>query len=156
MRPPPSRDGNGPDLDEAPQNIRRMLPPDWGEGYPHIWLGTTTEDQAAFDLRWPVLAGIPAVCRFASYEPAIGPLVLRGAVLPHWVICAARASADALAATCPFAGRPTSRLSAPRSVAETKTALAQAAPLLADANRCLADLRTAGKDRSNNGNNAGR
>jgi protein gp37 len=32
-------------LTKRPQNIRDMLPTDWGEGWPHVWLGTTTENQ---------------------------------------------------------------------------------------------------------------
>jgi protein gp37 len=68
-----------PDLDwliltKRPENIRRFLPADWGSGYPNVWLGTTTEDQENFDRRWPKLAAIPAVVRFISYEPAVGPL----------------------------------------------------------------------------------
>ncbi|MCZ7595923.1 MAG: phage Gp37/Gp68 family protein [Hyphomicrobium sp.] len=34
-------------LTKRPQNIRKMLPRDWGdEGYPNVWLGFTAEDQA--------------------------------------------------------------------------------------------------------------
>jgi protein gp37 len=37
-----------PDLDwqlltKRPQNMARFLPPDWGDGYPNVWLGSTTE-----------------------------------------------------------------------------------------------------------------
>ena len=70
-----------PDLDwqlltKRPQNIAKFLPPDWGDGYPNVWLGATAESQAYFDQRWPVLARTPAAVRFVSYEPAIGPLCL--------------------------------------------------------------------------------
>jgi hypothetical protein len=54
---------------------------------PNVWLGTTTEDQTRFDQRWPVLRRIPAVVRFISYEPAIGPVRLdRADVQPDWLI----------------------------------------------------------------------
>jgi protein gp37 len=83
-----------PDLDwqlltKRPQNIHKMLPPDWGDGYPNVWLGTTTEDQETLNQRWPVLASTPARVRFLSYEPAIGPARLLGdpgAMRPDWVI----------------------------------------------------------------------
>jgi protein gp37 len=81
-----------PDLDwllltKRPQNIRKMLPADWGDGYTNVWLGTTAEDQARFDQRWKHLAATPAIVRFVSYEPAIGPLRLpRVNVLPDWLI----------------------------------------------------------------------
>jgi protein gp37 len=75
-------------LTKRPQNIRKMLPADWGNGYPNVWLGTTTEDEVHYRQRWPILAPIPAVIRFISYEPAIGPLgPLADAATPDWIIC---------------------------------------------------------------------
>lgn len=80
-----------PDLDwqlltKRPQNVAKMLPRDWGDGYPNVWLGTTTEDQSAFDQRWQHLRAIPAAIRFLSYEPAIGPLTLSNDSSPNWII----------------------------------------------------------------------
>lgn len=59
----------------------------WLGGDPpaNVWLGTTTEDQKAFDLRWPILAAVPVRVAFISYEPAVGPLEL-GKGRPDWVI----------------------------------------------------------------------
>ena len=75
-------------LTKRPQNIRKMLPLDWGDGFANVWLGTTTEDQQRYDQRWPILASVPAAVRFVSYEPAIGPLRLREEGLqPDWLIC---------------------------------------------------------------------
>lgn len=75
-------------LTKRPQNITKMLPL-WGEGgWPHVWLGTTADDQDHFEQRWPHLAKIPAAVRFISYEPALGPLRLweaRGEE-PDWII----------------------------------------------------------------------
>ena len=74
-------------LTKRPQNIRKMLPSDWGGGYDNVWLGTTAEDQARYDQRWPHLAATPAAVRFISYEPAIGPLRLATSGLqPDWLI----------------------------------------------------------------------
>lgn len=74
-------------LTKRPHNIAAMLPPDWGDGWPHVWLGTTTEDQRAFDERWPILAATPAAVRFVSYEPAIGPLTMtEHHRVPDWLI----------------------------------------------------------------------
>jgi len=74
-------------LTKRPQNIRKRLPPDWGDGYPNVWLGTSAEDQQWFDRRWRILQTIPAAVRFISYEPAIGPLrpPKRGP-FPDWLI----------------------------------------------------------------------
>lgn len=73
-------------LTKRPQNISKMLPADWGAGYPNVWLGTTCEDQKHYDMRWPVLAAVPAAVRFISYEPAIGPLRMVWGK-PDWIIC---------------------------------------------------------------------
>jgi len=44
-----------------------------------IWIGVSVEDQAAADARIPLLLQTPAVVRFVSCEPLLGPLSLR----PH-------------------------------------------------------------------------
>jgi protein gp37 len=74
-------------LTKRPQNILRMLPPDWDDGYRNVWLGTSAEDQAYFDLRWRFLQKVPARIRFISYEPALGKLRLPSdGALPDWII----------------------------------------------------------------------
>lgn len=74
-------------LTKRPENIRKMLPADWQQGYPNVWLGLTAEDQKRFDLRWPRLSAIPARIRFISYEPALGPLRLPdSSIYPDWLI----------------------------------------------------------------------
>jgi len=74
-------------LTKRPQNIAKMLPSDWGDGYRNVWLGVTAEDQTYFEQRWDVLQKIPAAIRFISYEPAIGPLRLpEHGPFPDWLI----------------------------------------------------------------------
>ena len=51
-------------------NIRRMLPPDWGTGYPNVWLGVTVENRQHGLPRLDALRSIPAAVRFASIEPS--------------------------------------------------------------------------------------
>jgi protein gp37 len=51
-------------------NIRRMLPHDWGVGYPNVWLGTVENRQHGLP-RLDVLRAIPATVRFASIEPLL-------------------------------------------------------------------------------------
>jgi protein gp37 len=91
-----------PDLDwllltKRPENIEKMLPVSWRDDFDlwqHVWLGTTCEDQAAYDKRWPILRDIPAKVRFISYEPAIGPLRLpKDQVAPDWLICGGESGA---------------------------------------------------------------
>ena len=74
---------------KRPQNTAKMLPADWAYGYPNVWLGTTTEDEKHYRMRWPVLSKIPAARRFISYEPAggqLGNLAITD-TLPDWIIC---------------------------------------------------------------------
>lgn len=61
-------------LTKRPHRIVDNLPEDWGpDGWPHVWLGTSVEDMRVAE-RVDHLRDIPAVVRFISYEPAIGPL----------------------------------------------------------------------------------
>lgn len=74
-------------LTKRPQNIAKMLPADWGDGYPNVWLGFTAEDQVRFEQRKRFLASIPATVWFVSYEPAIGELRIdANDPKPDWII----------------------------------------------------------------------
>lgn len=55
--------------DSAPGRIAWPLP--------NVWLGISVEDQAAADLRIPLLLDTPAAVRFLSCEPLLGPVDLR-------------------------------------------------------------------------------
>lgn len=59
-------------LTKRPERIKQCLPPDWGTGYPNVWLGVSAENQEMLDLRVPILEEIPAAVRFVSIEPLIG------------------------------------------------------------------------------------
>lgn len=59
-------------LTKRPERIKDNLPPDWGTGYPNVWIGVSVENQDAADLRIPLLIEIPAAVRFLSMEPLIG------------------------------------------------------------------------------------
>lgn len=74
-------------LTKRPQNIRKMLPVmdsslpgyrPWHQRWPwpHVWLGTTVENQAEADRRIPHLLSVPAAKRFLSCEPLLGPVDL--------------------------------------------------------------------------------
>jgi len=103
-------------LTKRPENIATMLPAmpwktglgDLGRGVGkagvrrNLWLGTSVENQAAADERIPYLLKVPAVVRFLSVEPLLGPIefsnVTRRADCVqqlgkkalegiHWIIC---------------------------------------------------------------------
>jgi protein gp37 len=56
---------------------------------PNVWLGYTAGDQKNFDERWSIAREIPAVVRFCSYEPALGPIILPSDTVGQldWLIC---------------------------------------------------------------------
>ena len=63
-------------LTKRPDRIRACLPDDWDaytSGYPNVWLGVSIENNDYVN-RADILRAIPAVVRFVSYEPALGPL----------------------------------------------------------------------------------
>lgn len=64
-------------LTKRPGNISKMLPPDWGDGYPNVWLGCTVVNEVEADRDVPKLLAIPAAVRFLSMEPLLGPVDLR-------------------------------------------------------------------------------
>lgn len=61
-------------LTKRPGNISKMLPSDWGEGYPNVWLGVTVENRKSGLRRLEQLKAIPAKIRFLSIEPLLEDL----------------------------------------------------------------------------------
>lgn len=55
---------------------------------PNVWLGVSVEDQKSADERIPILQETPAVVRWVSYEPALGPVDFEK-IKPNgwWVKC---------------------------------------------------------------------
>jgi protein gp37 len=75
-------------LTKRPENVWRLIensvsslkrPDVWLSENPHVWIGTSVENQAAADERIPMLLRIPAARRFLSCEPLLGPVDLWGA-----------------------------------------------------------------------------
>jgi protein gp37 len=64
-----------------------MLPANWGDGWPHVWIGATVINQAEADRDIPKLLKIPAALRFLSVEPMLGPIDLRRYLTPTGVRC---------------------------------------------------------------------
>lgn len=52
-------------------NVPKMLPEDWGEGYPNVWLGVSVVTQTEVDRDVPRLIATPARVKFLSCEPLI-------------------------------------------------------------------------------------
>jgi protein gp37 len=92
-------------IEEKPIDTPRMVP-GWGENplgcLPNVWMGTSVELQKWADERIPHLLRVPAVVRFLSCEPLLGPLNLE-----EWIgemdcaACRVRFAGD----PCPSCGR---------------------------------------------------
>lgn len=97
-------------LTKRPQNIAKMLPPNWGDGWPHVWLGTSAGTQKTANQNIPHLLAAPAAIRFVSAEPLLGSIdfitICHGALTgvdglgrsgPHidWVICGGESGPNA-------------------------------------------------------------
>jgi protein gp37 len=80
-------------LTKRPQNIKKLLPPDY-DYPPNLWLGTSVENPDAADKRIRyLLEHDRAVVRFLSCEPLLGPVDIRKYLQPgpngakiDWVI----------------------------------------------------------------------
>jgi protein gp37 len=66
-------------------NMRKMLPPDWGAGYPNVGLMATCENQEVWDRDMPKLMSTPAVWHGVSCEPLLGRISI-GPFRPDWII----------------------------------------------------------------------
>lgn len=93
-------------LTKRPENIRKMLPADWGDGWDNVWIGTTVEDQQRADHRIPHLLAVPARVRFLSMEPLLEQVILKSDWLMydsyagekpkiHWIIAGGESGAKA-------------------------------------------------------------
>lgn len=66
-------------------NAAKMLPADWGAGYPNAGLMSTLENQEVWDRDYPKLARTPAVWHGVSAEPLLGRIDI-GDAKPDWII----------------------------------------------------------------------
>lgn len=83
-------------LTKRPQNIARMLPSNWADGWSNVWLGATTESRPEMLRRGPILKAIPARVHFWSAEPLLGDLgEIPTEIMPSWVITGGESGRDA-------------------------------------------------------------
>ena len=55
-------------LTKRPERILGHLPPDWGQGWENVWLGTSIGSREGMK-RLPIIMEMPAKIRFVSFEP---------------------------------------------------------------------------------------
>jgi protein gp37 len=81
-------------------NVKAMLPADWGDGFPNVWLGISIVNQEEADRDIAKLLKIPARIRFLSCEPLLEAVDLTrwlvdGPRTIEWVICGGESGAHA-------------------------------------------------------------
>lgn len=92
-------------LTKRPRRMRDLLSTWVDAGWkppPNVWLGTSVEDQKRADLRLELLLDTPALVRFLSCEPLLGPVDLGNGASRlqsalHWVIVGGESGARARA-----------------------------------------------------------
>jgi protein gp37 len=74
-------------LTKRPENIMKLSP--WGQNWPdNVWVGTSVGLQERAIERIPHLLKVPAVVRFLSCEPLLGPLDITPWLSQlQWIIC---------------------------------------------------------------------
>ncbi len=79
-------------LTKRPERIFQCLPEDWGNGWDHVWLGTSIE-QNKYLKRAEILSQVPAQIRFISAEPLLEQINIEGSLYEkivkenfHWCI----------------------------------------------------------------------
>jgi len=61
-------------LTKRPERVKDCLPPDWGEGWEHIFFNVTCENQRRADERIPLLLELPFRHKGIMCAPLIGPV----------------------------------------------------------------------------------
>jgi protein gp37 len=68
---------DSPILTKRPQNVLKMLPPDWTpNGWSNVWLGATVENITEARRRIPTVLRVPARVHWLSVAPLLEPLDL--------------------------------------------------------------------------------
>lgn len=69
-------------LTKRPERIEEHLPPDWGEGWDNVWLGTSVGSQKSVQ-RMVYLSQVPAKIKFLSLEPLYGEIDLSAVMFKY-------------------------------------------------------------------------
>ena len=64
-------------LTKRPELMSSRMPDDWGDGWPHVWLGATVEAQQYLKDRVTALLAIPARIHYISAEPLLEAIDFR-------------------------------------------------------------------------------
>lgn len=82
-------------LTKRPERILECLPPDWGNGYPNVWIGVSVENQKRTH-RIDTIQNIPAIIKFVSFEPLLENITLTQAQIEtiDWAILGGESGND--------------------------------------------------------------
>ncbi len=72
-------------LTKRPERVVACLPPDWGDGWPHVMLNVSCENQCRADERMPYLRALPFAHKGVMCAPYIGPVSLGRYLREGWI-----------------------------------------------------------------------
>ena len=64
-------------ITKRPERIAALLPPDWGDGWDHVTIAVTCENQREAERRLPVYLSLPLRSRAVMVEPMLSKMDLR-------------------------------------------------------------------------------
>ena len=67
------------------ERLMQCLPEDWGEGYNHVWIGCTVENQDRADYRTPIFLSLPIKHRMVIVAPMIEKIDLSKYLNPELI-----------------------------------------------------------------------
>lgn len=67
------------------ERLMQCLPEDWGEGYNHVWIGCTVENQDRADYRTPIFLSLPIKHRMVIVAPMIEKIDLSKYLNPEFI-----------------------------------------------------------------------
>jgi protein gp37 len=69
-------------ITKRPERILECLPEDWGDGYEHVTICCTMENQRRVDERLPIYMSLPLKHKAIICEPLLGPIDFHGWLTP--------------------------------------------------------------------------
>lgn len=89
-------------ITKRPERIAECVPPDWGEGWEHITICCTMENQRRADERMPIYLEAPLRSRVVICEPLLGPIDLSRWLGPWFSHVVAGGESGELARVCDY------------------------------------------------------
>ncbi len=85
------------------ERLEKVLPPDWGTGWEHVYINCTCENQKRADERLPIFLDLPLKTRGVINEPLLGPIDMSAYLGPKIISVSVGGESGPQARTCDYA-----------------------------------------------------